>query len=153
MSFNVRPAVRICALYSLFASLAILVNLLVQEAVLKNFHTRTAILLAMASGTLAGLILKYILDKAWIFRHKHRNAAHNIQMFVVYSTFGLATTAIFWGTEYAATLVSSRALTRNIGAVIGLIIGYYIKYQLDKKFTFTNSTTEASEASSFFQSH
>ena len=32
---------------------------------------------------------------------------------------------------------------RYLGGVIGLSIGFYVKYRLDKKFVFVNSSNEA----------
>lgn len=90
----------------------------------------------MALGTLAGLALKYTLDKIWIFSYKADNTIHDIRTFVAYSTMGIATTGIFWATEYVATLISSASIVRDTGAVIGLVIGYCVKYRLDKRFVF-----------------
>jgi putative flippase GtrA len=42
------------------------------------------------------------------------------------------TTFVFWGFDYLFNSIPMRYL----GAVIGLSIGYIIKYQLDKKFVF-----------------
>jgi putative flippase GtrA len=49
---------------------------------------------------------------------------------------GLVTTAIFWATEYAFWLVWGTQLMREVGAVLGLAVGYIAKYQLDRRFVF-----------------
>jgi positive regulator of sigma E activity len=46
------------------------------------------------------------------------------------------TTAIFWVTEYAFHLIFAAESMRYVGGVIGLAIGFYVKYRLDKKFVF-----------------
>ena len=46
------------------------------------------------------------------------------------------TTAIFWGVEYAFHLIFGTGTMRYMGAVIGLALGFYIKYQLDKNYVF-----------------
>ena len=52
---------------------------------------------------------------------------------------GVATTAIFWGMEYTFWTIWQTDLMRETGAIIGLAIGYVTKYQLDKRFVFTDS--------------
>jgi positive regulator of sigma E activity len=49
---------------------------------------------------------------------------------------GVFTTLIFWLTEYAFHLVFLTDEMRYIGAILGLSVGYYVKYQLDKRFVF-----------------
>lgn len=126
------------ALYTLFAALAILANLGAQHATLTLIHVRGALVVAMVVGTFVGLALKYVLDKKWIFHHKSRSAVHDFRTFVGYCANGIATTMIFWGTELIASAISSHAIVRDVGATVGLIIGYYIKYRLDKRFVFKN---------------
>lgn len=53
--------------YSLFAVLATLLNLSAQEVAVRTYDGSFAIYLAMALGTLAGLVSKYLLDKKYIF--------------------------------------------------------------------------------------
>jgi len=126
-------------LYAFFAALSIALNLLIQDIVLRSYPGRFRLLLAMVLGTLAGLALKYILDKVWIFRYKHRDAAHNLRTFIAYSAMGTATTSIFWLCEYTAVMIQDSSVSRNAGALVGLIIGYYVKYRLDKRYVFVDS--------------
>lgn len=135
---------RIFTLYAFFAILSIALNLLVQDLALRVYAGRFALLLAMASGTLAGLALKYTLDKLWIFHHTHRGIAHNLFTFIAYSMMSVTTTAIFWASEYIAVMIYHGAVSRNTGAIIGLIIGYCVKYRLDKRFVFTHKKRLAS---------
>jgi putative flippase GtrA len=53
--------------YALFAVIATLVNLLTQRAVLAVLSDGLGFALAIFAGTAAGLIIKYVLDKKWIF--------------------------------------------------------------------------------------
>ncbi len=90
----------------------------------------------MAVGTGVGLVVKYILDKRFIFRFTARNAKHDGQTFLLYTVMGLATTVIAWGFELEfEELFRSREMSL-VGGVIGLIIGYFAKYHLDKRFVF-----------------
>jgi putative flippase GtrA len=52
---------------------------------------------------------------------------------------GIVTTAIFWITETAFWLHWQTEAMRELGAVIGLMIGYTVKYQLDRRFVFTDA--------------
>ena len=49
---------------------------------------------------------------------------------------GIFTTIIFWGTEIIFNTLSQSPYAKYLGAVIGLSIGYVIKYFLDKKYVF-----------------
>ena len=124
--------------YSLFAVLATLLNLLAQEAVVRSYEGAFAIYLAIAFGTLAGLISKYLLDKKYIFRFISSSRRENLGRFSLYGMTGIATTAIFWGFELGFDAIIGGKTARYIGAVIGLSIGYGIKYRLDKRFVFAH---------------
>jgi putative flippase GtrA len=90
----------------------------------------------MFFGTLAGLIVKYILDKKFIFYHVVENKKEDAKKFALYSLMGVFTTLIFWGTEITFDTLLQDPNAKYLGAVIGLSIGYIIKYFLDKKFVF-----------------
>jgi putative flippase GtrA len=122
--------------YVAFAAVAVLVNLAVQRLVLAGGDTAVWFTLALGAGTLAGLIVKYILDKRWIFHDETRGAVARGRQFGLYSLMGVATTVIFWVTETAFYLVWGTDLARELGALIGLSIGYVTKYQLDRRFVF-----------------
>lgn len=49
---------------------------------------------------------------------------------------GLLTTVIFWGFEFSFYYIFRDPKMRYIGGVVGLSIGYFIKYHLDKRYTF-----------------
>ena len=52
---------------------------------------------------------------------------------------GLVTTALFWGTETAFWLLWGTEAMRELGAVLGLSVGYVVKYNLDKRYVFSRS--------------
>lgn len=95
-----------------------------------------AILLSMIVGTGVGLVVKYVLDKRYIFRFRARSVAHDTRTFALYTVMGLVTTVIFWGCEFGFQRVFEAKTMRYLGGVIGLAIGYLIKYQLDKRYVF-----------------
>ena len=92
----------------------------------------------MLVGTLVGLVIKYILDKNYIFYIKTKTQEENLKKFVLYTFTGLSTTAIFWGTEIAFNIFWNKEYAKFIGAFVGLSIGYIIKYNLDKKYVFSD---------------
>ena len=57
---------------------------------------------------------------------------------------GLATTAIFWGTEFLFSRIDPSGRLIYLGGAIGLAIGYVVKYELDRRFVFTIRDTPAS---------
>lgn len=136
--------------YSLFAVIATGVNLLFQFFSLQIYTEDNvgkildiqidAIYVAMFIGTIAGLVAKYILDKKYIFYHKPETKSKDLEKFIAYAFTGVFTTIIFWGTELAFNATFEHPSAKYIGAVIGLSIGYVMKYLLDKRFVFTESS-------------
>lgn len=127
---------RLALTYALFALIATVVNIGTQEAVVRAHEGQFALVLSMAIGTAVGLVVKYVLDKRYIFRFHARDLAHDGRTLALYVLMGLATTSIFWAVElgFACLLVSRGA--RYLGAAIGLAIGYLVKYHLDKRYVF-----------------
>lgn len=122
--------------YTLFAVIATAINLFTQFVSLALYSQQFSLYIAMFFGTIAGLVAKYILDKKYIFYYTTKDAKDDSQKFILYSIMGVLTTIIFWGFEIAFDLVFDSDSAKYIGAMIGLSIGYFVKYQLDKKFVF-----------------
>ena len=125
--------------YAAFAALATLANLATQRVVLAVLDARAELVAAILAGTAAGLVVKYVLDKNWIFYDASAGLAAHGKRFSLYTAMGVATTLIFWGFEAGFWLVWRTDLMREVGAVIGLTIGYLVKYELDRRFVFTSS--------------
>ncbi|MGH7716132.1 MAG: GtrA family protein [Vulcanimicrobiaceae bacterium] len=128
--------VDLATLYTFFAALATVTNIASQWASLELYHGPLSLPLAMAFGTATGLGLKYVLDKRWIFRDPDTGIALHARKFTIYTLMGTVTTAIFWATELAFDTASPGGRLRFVGAVVGLMIGYAAKYQLDRRFVF-----------------
>lgn len=122
--------------YIYFAVISTLVNLLFQYISFYFYNGILSLYVAMFFGTLSGLILKYILDKKYIFYHKPKNKKDDSKKFLLYSLMGVFTTFIFWGFEIGFNILFESKIAKYIGAIIGLSIGYVVKYFLDKKFVF-----------------
>lgn len=129
--------------YAAFAVIATLANLATQRAVLQFGDTGTYFAAAVGAGTIVGLVIKYLLDKRWIFLDVETGMKSHRRKFSLYTAMGIVTTAIFWGTETAFWLIWRTDLMRELGAVIGLGIGYVVKYNLDRRFVFTDRRLEA----------
>ncbi len=127
--------------YAVFAVLATLANLAVQRVVLLGGTTGAYFVSALAAGTVTGLVIKYLLDQRWIFYDLSTGLKQNGHKFALYSLTGLVTTAIFWGTETVFWLTWNTSTSRELGAVLGLSVGYIIKYNLDYYFVFNSRPT------------
>lgn len=132
-------AISIAALYVLIGMIATAVNVGCQFLMFKIFGDQLELIVAIGAGTLAGLPVKYVLDKRYIFAFVPDGMMHDGRTFIVYSVLGLATTFIFWCTEFAFDLAFEREEMKYVGACMGLAIGYAIKYHLDKTFVFCRS--------------
>jgi putative flippase GtrA len=128
----------ILTLYALLAVLATAVNIGSQYVMIWLYAGAYAIPISIFVGTLVGLVLKYFLDKKYIFKFRANNMSHDGKVFVLYTAMGVATTFVFWGVEYAFHWYFASELMRYVGGVIGLAIGYVIKYFLDKRYVFVS---------------
>lgn len=126
--------------YTLFAILAIVTNLLAQDVVTHLYNGLYSIELSIVVGTGAGLICKYVLDKHYIFSYQTSSLKHEGKTFFLYTLMGLITTMIFWATEWSFWLVFANKEMRYVGATLGLTIGYFVKFNLDKRFVFNTKS-------------
>jgi len=126
--------------YGGFAVIATVVNLGMQRIVLWGTSAAEVsparFALAVAAGTLAGLVIKYLLDKRWIFFDQTSGARAQGAQFLLYALMGVVTTLIFWATETAFWIIWQTDLARETGAVLGLTVGYVTKYILDRRYVF-----------------
>ena len=127
---------RLAVNYAIFALIATAANIGAQDIVIRNYRGAFDILASVVVGTGVGLVVKYILDKRYIFRFRARSVAHDTKTFALYTVMGLATTVIFWGFEFGFHHIFETKEMRYLGGVIGLAIGYLTKYHLDKRYVF-----------------
>lgn len=123
--------------YGAFALAAIVVNVVTQDLVTGVYAGPYALWAGILAGTGTGLVTKYFLDRRWIFGERRAGLAEHSRKFTLYTLMGGATTLIFWGTEWSFDRLSGGdELWRYTGAVLGLVVGYALKYRLDKRFVF-----------------
>lgn len=127
---------RLAITYAILALIATAANIGAQDLVIRSYSGSFDVLLSVFVGTGVGLVIKYILDKRYIFRFRARDAAHDGRTFALYTAMGLATTAIFWGFEFSFHHLFETDEMRYLGGIIGLAVGYLSKYHLDKHFVF-----------------
>ena len=122
--------------YAIFALIATAANIGTQDFVIYSYSGAYDILASVVVGTGVGLVVKYILDKRYIFCFRAHSIAQDTQTFALYSVTGLATTLVFWGFEFGFHHIFETKEMRYLGGVIGLAIGYLTKYHLDKRYVF-----------------
>ena len=103
----------LAVVYAFLAGIATLVNIGAQDLTLRLYSGAFSVPLSVAVGTLAGLVVKYVLDKRYIFRFQARDMAHDSQTFILYTAMGLATPVIF-----AAGVLKLPSLAGTAGAHI-----------------------------------
>ncbi len=139
-------SLRIAILYTLFAVVSTAVNLGSQWLTLRAIAplalpTGAQIFAALVVGTGTGLVVKYVLDKRYIFGDFSTGAATHAKKFSLYTAMGLVTTVIFWGAEFLGAWIRPDS-GLYIGGALGLAVGYVVKYQLDKAFVFEATQPE-----------
>lgn len=123
-------------LYGIFAALSILVNIGTQALLVGTLSHPKIILISVLAGTAAGLVSKYLLDRNFIFPPEMGERRFTATNFFHYSATGVVTTLIFWSMEYGFHVAFEQDLFRYFGGVIGLSIGYSVKYRMDKTMVF-----------------
>ena len=131
---------KLAVTYSILALIASLANFAAQDLTTTVYGGPFSIAISVVLGTGVGLVVKYILDKRYIFSFKARNAIHDGRTFALYTIMGLVTTVIFWGFEFGFQAVFATREMRYLGGALGLAIGYVAKYLLDKRYVFRQET-------------
>ena len=96
--FNV--PMKLAITYTMFAIIATIANIGAQDIVIRSYSGAFDIVFSVLVGTVVGLVVKYVLDKRYIFCFHTRNTVHDIQTFALYALMGLVMTIIFWGFEF-----------------------------------------------------
>ncbi len=131
------PLKSLAVRYTAFAVMATIANLAAQRVVLTFDASTRGFTLAILTGTIVGLLIKYVLDKRWIFHDTSRNFSASTYKFSLYTLMAIPTTLIFWVTEASFWYIWHTDLMRETGALIGLAAGYTVKFQLDRRYVFS----------------
>ena len=125
--------------YILFAILATTVNIFFQYLSFLLIEHKYELYIAMLNGTILGMILKYYLDKNFIFYYVKKE--FNIKnIFLLYIFTSIFTTILFWAIELWFSYYVNINYSEYLGALVGLTLGYSLKYLLDKQLVFNNQS-------------
>ena len=117
-------------LYFLFALFVAPINLIGQHISL-NYHEN--LFLAVIVGSAFALVFKYILDCTIVFNRKN---IINLKTFLTYAFFGACLAPIVWIVEVMFLNIFGTVFMRDIGALLGIALAYWIKYEMDKRYVF-----------------
>lgn len=131
-----KSAARIALVYTLVSAFATVANIGTQALIIWLYVGSYAIEISVLLGTAVGFPIKYVLEKKYVFYFKADNLGHDTRLFILYGVMGVFTTAIFWGIEFAFHHLFGTDGMRYLGGAIGLTVGSFIKYHLDKRFVF-----------------
>jgi len=131
-----KAAAHIALIYGMVSGFATVTNIGTQALVVAWYVGPHAIELSVLVGTAMGFPIKYVLEKKYVFAFQANNLAHDTRLFALYGFMSVFTTLIFWGFEWAFQVMFETDVMRYFGAVIGLTVGSFIKYHLDKRFVF-----------------
>ncbi|MEL7111153.1 MAG: GtrA family protein [Pseudomonadota bacterium] len=131
-----QPATNRILKYALAAVAATIANIGAQWLIVSLLgNTAYVVYASVLIGTAVGLVAKFLMDKFLIFRDPAagRQAVTQVSL---YLATGIFTTIVFWAIELAFHYVYQTDLMRYVGGVLGLAVGYTLKYMLDSRFVF-----------------
>lgn len=141
-------------LYVFFAIITTLINLGVQKGmeilladtlnfsiysiyIFKNSRITYGLMLQILTATALAFIFKYSVDKIYIFKDKTSYFTYtHLKQLLLYGSFAVLTTIIFWVFELSFEQFFVFRNAKYTGAIIGLAVGYTVKFLLDKKYVF-----------------
>lgn len=130
--------------YGIAALVATVANIGAQWLVVSTLGSAAWVIYAsVLIGTGIGLVTKFAMDKYLIFQDKAGGIEAFAQM-TKYAATGVITTLIFWGIELGFHYAYGSDQMRYIGGILGLAIGYTLKYIIDTKYIFTQAQRAAS---------
>ena len=123
-------------LYSVFAIIVTITNLSSQRLVLSFLTGNVGYFSALFTGTFIGVVLGYILDKNWIFKDPVVSSRAMGKQFFWYAMTGAIHTPVFWLIESVFWFIWKTDGMRELGAVLGLVIAYTLKYFILRRYVF-----------------
>lgn len=138
-------AIKVIVLYRLSAVFVIVINIGFQLLSIWAYKGTYSVEVSILVGTAASLTLLYFLEKSFMLIFATNNLAHDGRLLVFYSTMGVITMLIFWGTKYTSHLIYGAVYLRYVVGVIGLAAGFYSKYQLFKKNLYVSQNYEVQQ--------
>jgi putative flippase GtrA len=137
-----RPEISPRTLFLRYVAIAVgtsAVNLLSQAGVV-GMAPLAPLIVSIFIGTAVGFVLKYLLDKRYIFFDDYADRASEAKKVGLYAAVSVLTTIIFWSVEAGFWYATASQGWKYFGGAIGLAIGNVVKYRLDRKFVFKSPT-------------
>ena len=131
-------------LYSVFAIIVTITNLSSQRLVLSFLTGNVGYFSALFTGTFIGVVLGYILDKNWIFKDPVMSSRVMGKQFFWYAMTGAIHTPVFWLIESVFWFIWKTDGMRELGAVLGLVIAYTLKYFILRRYVFNSDIQNSS---------
>lgn len=91
-------------------------------------------------GTIVGFIVKYVIDKTWTFREPYTTHTAEAHRITLSGFFSVLTTLVFWAFELGFFAIWQTDFAKYTGAILGLSLGYIIKFWLDQRLIFREAT-------------
>jgi hypothetical protein len=81
---------RLAIVYTIIALIATTANLGAQELTVRTWHGAFQVVISVLVGAGVGLVVKYVLDKIFIFRFRAASALHDLHTFILYTAMGVS---------------------------------------------------------------
>jgi len=132
--------------YAIAAVAATFANIGGQWLVIQSIGNSVwAVYASVFIGTGIGLVAKFAMDKYLIFRDP-TGGRQAVTQVALYVGTGIFTTMVFWGVELLFHYLYGTDAMRYLGGILGLAIGYTLKYVLDSRFVFRTPSATHHEA-------
>ena len=131
-------------LYIVFAIIVTITNLSSQRLVLSFLTGNVGYFAALFIGTFIGVVLGYFLDKNWIFKDPVMSSKAMGKQFFWYAMTGAIHTPVFWLVESVFWFTWKTDGMRELGAVLGLVIAYTLKYFILRRYVFNVDSQNSS---------
>jgi putative flippase GtrA len=128
--------VPIAVKYAVFAAIATGINIAAQRGAAFIVTGRFSLYVSLFFGTIAGLVVKYMLDKRFIFYYRPVSPGDEAVKVFLYLLMSGFATLVFWAVEISFDALFEFTAARYVGAAVGLTLGYSLKYELDRRFVF-----------------
>ncbi len=91
---------------------------------------------AYALGLFVGFVIKYVLDKKYVFNDGYENHKAETKKAGLYAFMSILCTIISVGVTGSFKILLGVQLAKRVGWFLGLLLGYTAKFFLDKKYVF-----------------
>jgi putative flippase GtrA len=122
--------------YAAFAVVATALNFAAQQGALALYRGPFDVPASIVAGTAVGFVVKYGLDKYFIFDERELEAGHMTRQVALYGLTAVASTLVFWAMEIVFWIATGDVPWKYFGGAIGISLGYVLKFLLDRRWVF-----------------